>query len=174
MKNFSMRTCLIFILCVIAAMILYSTIIILPVKAENTPHATFWIEIVSVDPSYPGSVTIRLHPEGCYATNGEIVDYEWTFNSLVPQVIHKTTSDSFEYTFPRYGGNYGAMYGLEGKTITLTVTDSNGSSDSFSQVVPILPRNIVPEVPFGSIMAFVAMLSGCSGFYLVSKHRKKI
>ncbi len=37
-----------------------------------------------------------------------------------------------------------------------------------------VPEHVIPELPLGSIMAFVAMVSGCSGFYLVSKRRKKI
>ncbi|HLN45957.1 MAG TPA: hypothetical protein VK209_09660 [Candidatus Sulfotelmatobacter sp.] len=65
-----------------------------------------------------------------------------------PQIIHKTTSNSFEYTFGRTG-NSGAIYGLEGRTTTLTVVDSNGLSATYSQVMMILPpTNIIPEVPW--------------------------
>ncbi|HLN46510.1 MAG TPA: Ig-like domain-containing protein [Candidatus Sulfotelmatobacter sp.] len=33
--------------------------------------------------------------------------------------------------------------------------------------------NVIPEVPFGTIM-IVAVMTGCSGFYLMSKRRKKV
>lgn len=57
-----------------------------------------------------------------------------------------------------------------------TVRARNTAYTVFSNDVTVtwlgLP-NVIPEVPFGTIMMIVAMLASCS-FYVVSKRRKKI
>ncbi|MGE5637426.1 MAG: hypothetical protein ACM3WQ_01860 [Chloroflexota bacterium] len=57
-----------------------------------------------------------------------------------------------------------------------TVRARNTAFTVFSNDVTVtwvgLP-NVIPEVPFGTIM-IVAVMTGCSGFYLMSKRRKKV
>ncbi len=57
---------------------------------------------------------------------------------------------------------------------TVRARDTTFTVFSNDVTVNWVPLHVVPEVPLGSIMAVISMMAGCSGFYFVSKRRKKI
>jgi len=68
------------------------------------------------------------------ASSGDLVSYKWNFGDGSPEVIENDPITMHVYT---EAGNY---------TVTLTVTDRDGLSNSTSKIVPVLPVRVQLDV----------------------------
>ena len=93
--------------------------------------------------------SFQLDESGSYDIDGGIVLYEWDLDNDGTYDLSSTsaTSMSTSYSIP---GFY---------TVVLRVTDDNGLYDTDETTVTVNPDPfIVPEIPYGSITAFITML----------------
>jgi PKD repeat protein len=119
-----------------------------PVADANGPYVGIQASVVQFDGS------------GSYDPDGTIVSYEWDFGD---GSIGTGVNPSHIYTAV-------GMY-----TVTLTLTDDQGLTDTDETTAEILPvePNVIPEVPFGAIMSFATMGVALFGYFTIKNTRKK-
>ncbi len=102
-----------------------STPITTTITVANTPPTAMF----TTDPKQPrAGVEATIDASGSNDIDGNIVSYAWDFNG--DGVFDKTTgSPQVTYTFPVSGA----------AKVTLMVTDNDGSSDTYTKVVTVLP-----------------------------------
>lgn len=115
---------------VLAALLVTSGIIALipaPVSAASPPEASF-----TFDPSVPNAEDpVTLYASSSSATNGSITKYNWEY-----EVAGGGTKTA-------YGEQITHTWGSAGEyQVTLTVTDSNGGSDTTQRTIGVSPPQI--------------------------------
>jgi PKD repeat protein len=131
--------------------------------AEISPVTPIPLDpVADANGPYSGIQASAVHFDGSGSNDpdGTIVSYEWDFG------------DGNTGT----GMNPSHIYTAAGVyTVTLTVTDDQGLTDSDETTAEILPvePNVIPEVPFGAIMSFAAMGFALFGYFTIKNTRKK-
>jgi len=102
----------------------------------------------------PVKVPVEFDPEQSYDPDGVIVLYEWDWEGD-GTYEDTTTSPSI---VPH-------MYSSPGKwNVTLRVTDDDGMTDVETDTVSIISLKVIPEVPIGTLAAFIAMIVAFAAF----------
>jgi PKD repeat protein len=128
-------------------------------RAPEAPVAIF-TETASV---VPVGTPITFDPSGSYDLDGTIVLYEWDFDGDGVSDGSFAGPIPVTYAYPS-PGTY---------TATLRVTDNDGLTDTASATKTIVPGQVIPEVPLGTIMASAVMIFALVGYFAVPKFRKK-
>lgn len=98
-----------------------------PATAASNPHATF-----NFSPSAPNSgEPVTLDGSSSYASNGSLTEHQWQITTASGSVT-TVYGPQVNYTWSA-AGDY---------QVTLTVTDSNGNSDSVQRTISVLPEEI--------------------------------
>ena len=126
-------------------------------RAPQAPVASF-TESVHIAPA---GTPISFDASGSYDLDGTIVLYEWDWES---DGIFDATgmTQSHTYLAP---GTY---------TVTLRVTDNDGLTDTTTDTKTITPGAVIPQVPFGTIMATAAMIFALVAYIAKPKWAKKL
>jgi len=125
----------------------------------NPPVASF-TESTEIAPI---GTPIFFDPTGSYDSDGTIVLYEWDWESDGTYDASTTSPTTVSY-----------LYAIPGThTITLRVTDNNGLTDTATATVNILPQNVIPEVPLGTIIASASMIIAFAAYIAVPRWGKK-
>jgi PKD repeat protein len=127
-------------------------------RTSTPPVASF----TESDHVVVAGTSISFDPSGSYDADGWIVLYEWDWNGDGVYELSTTTPDvvTHTYTEPR-------TY-----TVVLRVTDNDGVKDTATAEKTILPMNVIPEVPFGTIMIVATMGLALFGYVATKKPRK--
>jgi len=111
----------------------------------------------------PIGTPIKFDPSNSLDMEGRIVLYEWDFTG--DGIYDKSTTSpeevSYTYTIP---GEY---------NVTLRVTDDYGLTDTAIETKIITPLGVIPEVPFGTIVASSAMIIAFLGYFAVKRRRRE-
>lgn len=108
----------------------------------------------------PADTIINFDASSTYDPDGEIIQYEWDFDS---DGTYDATGVITSHAYP-IPGNY---------TVTLRVTDNDGYTDTATDTKIIVPGGVIPEVPWGTIMASAAMIVAFTAYFAIPKLRKK-
>jgi len=129
------------------------------VEKRRPPSASFTEDAHTVLVGTP----IFFNPSSSYDFDGAIVSYEWDFDGdgVYDQSTTSPTVVSYAYAVP------GTC------TVTLRVTDNDGLTDTASATKTILPRQVIPEIPVGTIMASASMIIALVAYVTMPKWRKK-
>jgi len=119
-------------------------------------------EIPTADANGPYSEIIgnamQFDGTGSSDSDGTIISYEWDFGDG-----STGTGATPMHTYSALG-----TY-----TVTLTVTDDDGLTDTDETTATVRPiENVIPEVPFGTIMIVAAMGLALVGYVTLTKKRK--
>jgi hypothetical protein len=108
----------------------------------------------------PADTLIIFNASSSYDPDGEIILYEWDFDG---DGTYDATGAIISHAYPM-PGNY---------TVTLRVTDNDGYTDTATDMKIIVPGGVIPEIPWGSIMASVTMIMAFAAYFTIPKLRKK-
>jgi len=110
----------------------------------------------------PAGTSIEFNPSESYDPDGAIILYEFDFDGDGIYDYNSSTpaSTSFTYMIP---GTY---------TVVLKVTDNDGLTDSAKATEIITPQQVIPEVPFGTIITSSAMIIALIAYFLMPRWRK--
>jgi hypothetical protein len=111
----------------------------------------------------PVDTLITFDPSGSSDPDGEIILYEWDWES---DGVYDEAYETPEIVTHSYStaGTY---------VVTLRVTDDDGFTDMASDEKTITPGKVIPEVPFGTILASAAMIIALVGFFAFPKLRRR-
>jgi hypothetical protein len=110
----------------------------------------------------PAGASVEFDPSDSYDPDGTIVLYEFDFDGdgVYDYSSSVPASTSFTYVIP---GTY---------TVVLRVTDNDGLTDTARGTEIITPQQVIPEVPFGTIVASSAMIIALIAYFVVPRWRK--
>ncbi len=110
----------------------------------------------------PVGASIEFDPSDSYDQDGTVVLYEFDFDGDGVYDYNSSTPDStsFTYVIP---GTY---------TVVLRVTDNDGLTDTARATAIITPQQVIPEVPFGTIVASSAMIIALIAYFVMPRWRK--
>ena len=111
----------------------------------------------------PVGTPIDFDPSGSLDPDGTIVLYEWILGVEPPVYATSATPQILQYIFLT-PGTY---------TVTLTVTDNDGLTDTATDTKTITPLGVIPEVPLGTIIAASAMIIALVAYVAAPKFHKK-
>lgn len=131
-----------------------------PIIMNDQPVAIF-TETASI---IPAGTSITFDPGDSYDPDGTIVLYEFDFDGDGTFDYSSATSNEVTHTYVTPG-----VF-----TVHLRVTDDAGSTDTATAEKTIIPGQVIPEIPWGTIMASAAMIFAFVGYFAVPRFRKKI
>lgn len=124
-----------------------------PIIMNNPP-------VADPDGPYSGIIGVPLtfDGSGSYDTDGTIVSYDWDFGD----------SGTGAGVTPTHTYASAGVY-----TVTLTVTDDAGATDTATSTATIPSQQVIPEVPFGTIIASAAMIIALVAYVALPKFWKR-
>ncbi len=111
----------------------------------------------------PVGVPVEFNPEDSYDPDGVIVLYEWDWEGD-GEYDESTTSPSRILHLYHSPGAW---------NVTLRVTDNDGITDVEGDTISIITLKVIPEVPIGTLAAFIAMTVAFAAFVSKPKLGRK-
>ena len=107
-------------------------------------------------------VPITFDPSSSNDPDGTIILYEWDWES---DGLYDETANSSVVTSHTY-------MALGTYEVTLRVIDNDGLGNTTSTEIKVMPQNVIPEVPLGTIAASALMATAIIGYFAYSRKRR--
>lgn len=106
-------------------------------------------------------IPIIFDPNSSSDPDGTIILYEWDWESDGLYDENTNSSMTVSYTYLALG-----TY-----KVTLRVIDDDGLGNTTSVEIKVLPQNVVPEVPLGTVAASALMITALVAYFFRSRRR---